>query len=718
MALEPYRSDVVARLTPLSDISADAAGAAIGRGMEEFGQGLEAFDLARRRADRQQQMIDGQLAWLQAESDIDQAQRDDEAGKVDGAPASGAGRAQRVLKSFDDRMQGVLGGVGDRQVRADLALKIAASRQRRAGQLAASELASGADYAGQQYQQTLNMAANRIAQTDDPVEVSANIANTLDLIDHMDAIPPDARVKLHNNALQVMKLSHLKGMVDRGQLDQAEALIKGGGYNDIDPGQMDHVRDNIDVYRRRAAAEAARAQAEAVAQLKQHATDMTKLLDLGEVIPDRQLDVLQADLAAAGEAGKALDISVLQVKQRVNKMLGPSPLPAQIDQQRKTVLARIAKAGDKASVEDRIAADHLENLYAHYSAEYKRDPQLAAARAGVVFQPLDLSDPSSVKARMDAVKAARVKGFGDTPFLSDDEAFTWQRQADTGLAGQMGAMEALRGIPDAAARQRAAQQVQPGDAMFAHVLELDAKYGAAALQGAAALKANPALIRRADKDGVDGADSVFRDEVRQALGQMGSQSIDVIRSTANAIYAGLVARNNGGGDFQPEVYRKAIGMALNAHAPGQRGGIGTWGGYKVALPGAMSNDEYNRRLLDRTGYSGAATSDGRPPHWTNGTAIGWTEFRQNFHPVVMPGGRYGFQANGAGGQLIRQKDGQPWTIDIWKLRPQAVKSPVGPYFRSDGDYGDVVTGMGGAPDPNRKSQFGAGFVGAGGVTKP
>lgn len=657
MASRPYEAQVAPGRTPdLTPAGPDAFGASIGRAVSGLGDAVQRLDLVQRQVRRNEELADSALALetvLQGTAEYERLDRD---GAVEGSTPSAIGHQERVLADFDKRAQSLMEGVTDPDVRRNLELRIAQNRRAIDGRAYATETVRRADYATRQHETTTNMVANRVAISDDPVEIETALADLDEMIGGY-AMPEAAKQALRDWTRATVKGAVLKGLVGRDPA-RAQTLIDAGGFNDLDPNAIDRARGEIGVEQRRMEAEAARAQAAARADVRERLNILDKQLATGVPVDAALLEQAQSQATAAGLDAQAYDIGVARIRNGLNRELA-SASPTEIDARAKALRAKIARDGGNAKVSDQVALNHIDTLLAQRSREYATDPWSAAARTGVAMPELDPDDPQALAARAQAVQQARGRGI-DVPFYSDEEATQRARTYQSGLAGRLQVFDELLRLPEAE-RTKAAQQVAPGSRALAYAAQLRPQVGRLAMIGTEALKANSALLPQAE------AREIFRDHVRGALDAVPGM-VTAVMETAGLIYAGWASQNGALGEFDESAYRTAVNMALrgNVQAGEGRGGVGEWGGWRVMLPEGMSQREFDARLLNKDALR-SASSDPRGPVDRAGNPVYWVPFRRQFHPVAIAPGRYRFET--AQGQVLMGADRKPWTIDVWKLPP-------------------------------------------------
>lgn len=651
-----YRSQIgPAAPAALPQASPSAFGANVGAAVAQVGESLQRRELQAIAIERDQRRGDewadfnARFAALRLEADVH------ETDLRASMPPGGKGYTEARAKWMEERAAAMLEGITEDSVRRQAQAQLSDYGARLGSQAYAVETGARIAKRTTDFQQRIDIARNRVQR--DPANFRDEREMFLIDIEGMDDVPADVREKLKVMGEAGLSLAMLSGVTAANPEAALEMLASPAFDGLLTPEQIDGAKRSAAVELRRRNAEAAATIAAEKSEARQDIDLLQRRIATGVPVDDAELEAAQALASKYDLKLDAFDLSRARVENETNRVY-ENATPVQLDTEVKRLEALRAKQGDKFGVADQVRLTRLTSMLSDRSAELKRDPWNAASRAGVQFAPLDMSDPASIAARRQAVGKAQARGI-DVPFLSDEEAAGWTAEAGKGPEGRMAVLEKVRAIGGARAIGAAAEQVMPGDRIFARAAVLPPVYARLAMQGGRAMEATKGMVPPSDTW------ETYRDHVRGAFNSLGPDFVNGTKETADAIYAGLLVRNGAAGqEFDKAIYARAIDMAVSATAKG--GGVGEYGGRKVLLPTGMDQGEFNRRMSADGAKLRAAGTDGGPVA-RDGSPIYADVLRKQFRPVAIGDGQYRFE--NSSGQVLTVRGGRPWIVDMWKVRP-------------------------------------------------
>lgn len=582
--------------------------------------------------------------------------------KANAGPGASGYHAART-KSLADREKAFLGTIADVKLRERYRGRFAEWRAERSIDAEAFERGKTVQLNITNIGTASDMKANELAAPDKTTnDYALAVKEFTEGIADLEGVPFDLRDATAREGVQKMTRSFLLGRPPQ----EAQAMLDSGSFNGIlTPEQRESLASNIGV-------EIRREKLEQEAAAKAEAADAKEELDqflreLGDGIPksDEEVAAMQAKAGTYGFDKQGYDLGKARVQGRVNREYRTAN-PAQLDAAVKALDATIARAGDKAKPEDVIARDQLASILATRSADYRADPQAAAAKMGYEFGPLDPSDPGAIAARKREVAAASAATGVPVPFLSDEQAE--QMRANIGSAqGRLAAVQLARGIggPEGAAVIR---QIAPDNGFLLHAVGLPGGYVTTALNGRDLLERKVVVL---PKD----FDAQVTEQLGGSLRLLGAPAQDGIRQTARALYASYSMRD---GVNDEDVDRKLLSgvVAQALGGTSKAGGLGEWNGRTVALPPRMNQVDFERRLM-AIAATDAYFGDRK-------TKISGAKLRADFVPIAVGSSRYQFMD--ASGRFALNASGRPWTLDLATIAPlkpapqKARPNPTGPVF--------------------------------------
>ncbi|QJQ31827.1 hypothetical protein GV829_04660 [Sphingomonas lacunae] len=648
-----YRPQIAPQMTSgaLPTANPDSFGAGIGDAIAGIGMdiGQRAVREARMEAERKRDIDVSQamagLATLRGELDA----ADNEARMT--ARAGAPGHAAAMGQLFDERAAALLDSIGDPDVRARFAPQIAAARASFVSEADAFER-------GQTVRATVdnvgvagNAFANRAARAATPEALQTEIDGFTASIN---ALSLDGRTKAE--LTRQYRQQAVAGWVGNRPPEQIGPLLASGAFDaELTPQQQDALRNGADVeIRRRELAAQAEARAAAAAakeeidQLQREAAD-------GIPIDPARLDRARANAATYGFTGDAYDMAKLAVKDALNREFR-SATPLQIEQRLRALNGQIAQAGERAEPAWIIARDHLQSMLGARTTQVDNDPQAFGAALGIQYEPIDLSNRSSVGRRVAAARAT-AEATGRPPvYLSPQEVTQIQADMDTptGRRQALATAQAFMGVDPQAVRQ-VATQLAPNDELFIHAAGLPGQVGGQVLEGRS-LIGNSYTAPRA-------LDAGLQQAIGAAMALMPPQSRNNVLAAARSLYAYHASRDNvpdtAESRVDPARALRMLHLATGAttRSDGQRqGGIGNWEGQPVLLNPRLTQREFESRMasLRTTGL-----------FMRDGTEISGEMLRTNYLPVMQADGRYRFRDRRGGFAVLQ--NGRVGAIDLQRL---------------------------------------------------
>lgn len=659
----------------LPRVDARAFGGQIGEALEGAGQALN-----RRAAIAEQEAEDSdRLLAARALAETRGAALKFRQAAREEAPEDGAGHREKVLSEFDRLQALAVAKVQSPKVRQQLETQMVTLRADidldEDGYVTGLKAAKVAGDA----QAGIEATANTLYTDGTPDMLMNDITLWREAIGGL-SVPPEVKTKLTRYAENRLARSLVEGLAERDPF-AAKALLKSGVLNDvIDADNMTGIGNRVDAeirgrqaqarmeaLQRRAAAQAAaaeaqRAQRDAISAAMENGRDLRDLLVRGGYASPEDVGAAARTMASLpGGRALARDLALLGVEAQTTAALrGASP--QQVAAARLELDAKIAARGgrpDMATTAQRNALDRYER---QLSADLKADPLARAAREGVVqLAPLNPNEPATFQARARQARQIADRYNVPLPMLDDAEVANYGRVLTSGTAQDREAvLKSLQqfGPTGAAAALRQLTDVAPVAAHAGRLLSTPggARVSSAVLRGAEALKANPKLVpETAMRDDVDAATR----KALRFLPELQTTTAD----TARSWLAGRLSET--GQDFKPDMRRKAANVVLGGrrHDDGvMRGGLGERNNVPVLLPGSMSQDEFDDAI---DGISLARTPPEKLPMFFSGgkptRAVTPQDIRDGTL-FALPNGRYAVATDKDGVNLIRRKDGTLFEI--------------------------------------------------------
>lgn len=643
-----YQTQVAPQTTPgLPGASADAFGAGVGAAVAQLGGTLQQGALRDYKIDRQQladsEAADFNARFAAARLEADKASID----ARNNAGPGGAGHAEAMAKFWQSQSEGLLGGITDDRVRQQAAGQLTEFGTR----LAASEYQF---QEGQRIgklvtdtQSASDLAANRASMMHDQSSFAEELVLSRPSR-HLQGVPADVMAKLDAYHDETVTVGFLNGII-RTNPKAVAPMIDSGEFDAIlSPAQIERLRDGADVEVRRQQAQVAAQAALDKSQVREQVATVNARLAAGVEVPDNELAAASAAATSIGDESGAFKLGVARVQAGINK----ATLPFQ-PRQYEAEINRLEALGEKRTDTQDVQLAQLKAIAPARIREYNNNPGGWAAANGNPPPQLNLADPGSVRARISWARGVHDTTGRIVQPLTAAEAADYAGRAAASPAARVGVADQLAQFGGQAA-VAAARQVAPDDPVLARLVLLQPMDRRAAVNGAEARKANPALI-----DGKAGADAreAFLARVGPATAMMGQGDVNAAFDVARNLYADAAAKQ-GIQTFDEDRFNSFIHRALGGTKDGQgnyRGGIGAWQGNSVLLPPTMSQGQFET-VLSRLNFSAD-----NAPVFRNGTPMTPAQVR-GYVPVQRPDGRFEF--HGPGGVVLARKDGTAWSLDI------------------------------------------------------
>lgn len=445
--------------------------------------------------------------------------------------------------------------------------------------------------------------------------------------------------------------------------DRHRSELTADGYKSI----ITHARvqqNALDAEERRAEAEARRLASEAKHDARDRAESVYRNIQDHVVVDPKTLASAISDARTAEDDGLVEGLRQGGLKNNLVQQYA-NATPGELQSRADELSAEITKAGGKVDPDKMVERDTLRDLATKSRSELHRDPlSWGAEHLGIEIQKLNLNDPRSIQARVDAAsKIASRTGTAPRPLMQDEVAASQQTlqhgttQDKVGLAMRLSRLGSLA-LP-------AAEQLT-NNTGFLNIIGLatHSNRGVAAsrvnqvVTGYEVLKTKPKLIDKTI------ATEQFNQSVGNAL-QFLPQVRDGVLSNAQALLASQANEHgwDNWGDAQSG-WVPAINSALGAYSrDGKRvGGLWTFNGGTTVLPENMTGGEFEDRISKAHGpgfrkaqNGDPVFGDGRTPTATDLKRMQW-----------VPSGDGTYRISDGNG-FLKTKAGAFYEIDVSKL---------------------------------------------------
>lgn len=662
-----------------ADNNGGVAGA-IGAGLQGVGKALDqrADVLAETHAHEEAAASGLELQQvLQSTDTLEQAYQ---AGKVEGAPASGAGLQEAVLGHYDEQVGALVGQIQNKDVRGRVQAQAAEYRRNYASRTYHAEEAALGAYFADQNSETTALAANRLRESNDPADLSASLTDLRDIIASY-SVAGDKKSALTKWTEATLTRSFLDGQIERDPHNALALLDQGVGAK-LDPNIVDQLRDEAHAAIRSQEAQARAEASHQTAVQKDRLGAIEQGLEAGGGTAQDRFAVAQ-QYAQLGDQSKAAEWQRKGLEFGVVQGTKDWTIP-QMDA---TIVQLIAKQGGKEGLTAAEAAQ-LNGLRAQRAQSAARLNQPGGAllqlqyATGKPVAPLDYRNPATLRQRAnDATAAAQTYGRGIVEPLLPEEVKPLQDLLAKGdVASRAQALRIITAFGSPAAIRGAAGQIT-GDGDGAFKVAATRSLGPAGssvamhiLGGPDALKANPGVWQAANPNdptklvpAEDPARAIFNEYI-PALAGLGPDAANDTYEAAKDYYASKMTAA-GKTQFNADTWRQAVDTVIggyNQDGQGYRGGTAMFQGqHRVVIPEGWTGEGLFRRFARATGDDWAKAGGGHDPVWPDGSKVYSGQLSQ-LVPVWVGGTSYVFRSPKTG-NFLGTRAGQPFRIDAAKV---------------------------------------------------
>lgn len=642
----------------LPGASPGAFGAGIGEQVAQIGaeahqQQLRAYQIDRQqRADSEAAAFNATFAKLREEAD--KAAVD---ARNNAAPG-GAGHAQAMQQWYAQRAQGLTDGITDDRVRRSAQMQLeefggrltAAEYQWQEGRRVGKIVTDQVDVKA--------IATNRAYRMSDPKAFAEEMSLGRQGIEALEGVPADVRAQLIRDYEESVSVGFFNGMIDRDPASVKRVLDTGAFDTILSPQQMERLRNGADIQVRR---NDAAAKAEAAHQLtltrEALATERARL-DTGAGKPQDWAD-LATRYDAIGDTSAAVTARAKGVGAAAAIAYRGDTLP-QMDARIAELTAKKTSAG--LSEAEAATLTGLTDLRGQVQGMLGQPGGALLAyqfASGRPIVPLDVNDPASMRARGAQAKAAAQQyGRASAEPITASELPTFRDLAQGGAQQRLAALQTIQAFGDPQVIRAAAGQIAgENDGTFRIASQLPLSVAREVLRGEDTLKTAPKVWHQAN-----GAAN-FSSWYGRALGFVGGEYRSDVFQAAKAFYAQR-AVDGGQTAYDAGHFAEAIETVLGKN--GAKGGVAKVNGAVVLVPPDMDREAFTGRLARATPHDYAVASGQREPRWSDGTRMSRAQFGALVPTAVDGNGHYGFRASG--GRLVQDDRGNPYIIDIRKLR--------------------------------------------------
>lgn len=626
--------------TALPSATPEDFGAGIGDALSGAGRVAGGIAIERHRLETQReydrQATDAMVRWAKLREAYGVADNEARTNAEPGAP----GFAKAMTELADKQGEEFLSGISNEALRQSYQQRFAEWRSERSTAADAFERGQTAKLMADQLDTSADIIANSVRGK--PLTDYVETLNDIETMETPKGIPQSAVLEWRRSTAQKATVSWLLGQ----EPEYRKALLDSHAYDALlAPEQVESLVNGADSDIRRKQVEAEAAARAAKADAIEKIDDVRDRISGGYPVSDEEYAEAMGLAEQYELTNRVRDLKEGATAKQVNKEW-QNATPAQIDARIKVIDAAVTQAGDKADPAMIAERKALSDLLTTRTAQVKNDPLAAGAAMGIAIGPVDWSDPASVAARRKAADAtARAMGV-PAKYLTDEEAEQLRANAAT-PAGQLGIARQLRQLGPAGAKA-AAQQVLPGDSLFAYSMGLRPEVQQGIFRGKGLRQEYP--VKASD------AQPLWRELTGNAMARMPAASREAAYLSAIELYR-QAASAKGKDEFDPALFRGAVREALGGNVNGATGGIGEWNGTKIMLPPDMSQQQFDARLgawKPTRAYRGDKTK------------IPGTELRDRFTPVMQPNGRYRF-VSGRGEYAVIEDGRTPLELDVGKL---------------------------------------------------
>ena len=508
--------------------------------------------------------------------------------------------------------------------------------------------------------ETRNLMTSRVFR--DPSALKSELQDGLLGIEMLN-VPPDLKTRLareftveaHDAAASSLAETDPEGFKVAAQKGEFDVL----GAERL--GQLDR---SADVEIRARANQAKVEQAAKVAEFNQRMNVITKAVGDGQPMDDKVLADLEKEADALGiPPEKRYDLKQARVTNSVSREYRTAT-PNTIANDLAALDARLAKLGDKAPIDLTLRRNALEKVLANRRGQVSSDPLALAAKSGVVVPAVDWNNPApgQVQGRLNAAYTTQKLYGGQLTPLRPDEVAVFRGEYQNGGPSKLRVLGSLDHIPDAFARQAAAEQIAPNDRQFQQLAQMRPEHRATVERGRQALIDKPKMLDPAPGDarGAGAAVTQINKDVDFALQAMQPDDAAAIKTSARQYYAGFLS---GHGYQSVDDYFSRDGYLVAVRAAGggkvsptlSTGGLGYWNGTPFWVPDGFGHEGFQMavrrdRMAQEKAGGGPVQPDGKTPFDLNKA---W--------PVMIAPGKYRWDTKGG---TVRDRSGAAYITSV------------------------------------------------------
>jgi hypothetical protein len=572
-------------------------GAAIGAGLSDFGDAINATQLQAYKLQRSLQADQQASTFDNNFTNIRQGMDQVVATARDAAPPGAPGHTATVMDALNAQKDQLFSGITD--------LKVQQHAQAQWDSYAAN--LQGTETAWQNGQQVGKMvadnalatqaSANRAQTSGDPAVWQQEMSQRHAAIDALTGVPGDTRDKMAAEATQDITTGYLRGQINKDPASVIDAIDQ-GKFNDLLKNeQLEVLRKSAEVEQHKQ--EVAANQKNTVAQ-KQLDKDFetAKAKSAGGIDVSADLPDLAARAKVLGDTTKLAELQNLAAQSQFSKVWTIAT-PVQRQQQIDT-LAAVQNPSDAQQMELHWLREKTPAL----DAQFDRDPAGFLMANGHQAPPL--TDGAGRWQWSQAMTNAAVKAGGaPVPPLTQQEAHSLQTLKASGLQGSNQTLATLDQFPGGAPRAAAAKQVAPEDLVFQHVAQLDPNARGTVQAGAEVLSANPQFFgpkphvtATGTMTSASNAETIMTAadaRLRIALKLIDPKQADGVSTVARQFIAGVTNHlGQGAAAVSERNYDTAQRVALGGKIVNNVafGGLGDFGGTPVILPDGSTSGSF------------------------------------------------------------------------------------------------------------------------------
>lgn len=603
---------------------------------EQHQRELRSYQLDRREA-ADREAADFDLRFAEHRQNMDSITRDLRTNAGPGAQ----GHAEGWRKANDAARETLLSGITDARVLQQAERQWSEYETRGVGQEGDFEAARGIAKRITDFGKAGDVSVNRIRTGMDPEAYASELKLRHEAIFSQQGLSDELKQKLWDDYQQKAGVGFVQHMQDTNPV-AARALLDGGAFEHLDPSVVEQLRNGADVeIRRRQAAEAQAANVAAAQTRERIATvramagqgidvsgHLPELIQQAQALGDTSTVVELQGLGNASAFARAYEpLTPLQVEGRISELSG-------IPQDSRT-------AAQQAEL--KWATDHRGAMASRFNA----DPVgWAIENAPEGAKPPPLSAGPAARAQW-ARETADV--YGGQRVLTRAESDAYANRAADGDAGYLQVAEELAQFGGRTA-MAAARQVAPSDRYLQQMVVLPPNYRKLSIDGRAARKANPGILKVKDDDQGEAIASINAG-FHQALATVPVDQRNAIIDIAGNIAANFQLKHGKtDSEMNSRLWLQAFNMALGATGAGagQLGGMGRWSDQYFLVPDGVTAQQFTDGV-----FAQVKRDAKRAPVNPDGTPL----YLGRARPVAQGGGRYRFYV---GNDVVMGKDGAPW----------------------------------------------------------